>query len=734
MASTKDTFPTGWSLTSIGASIFTALFFCLLEIIFVISFTALIYSGDLAGHVSQAMGFVILGDAILCLIASLLSSNPGAIALEQDAPGAMLSVVAISMMAAVSGSVANQFATVTMTIILTTVATGVILLALGYFKLGGLVRFLPYPVIGGFLAGTGWFLIEGGIGLMAKDTPMGLAWFQPDIFALWIPGLALGILIHWLTLKTDKPYTIPLVMVLASLAFYAIVWGTGTSLDHLRESGWLLASSTSNGAWKFPLRAELLSQVEWGVLLKHAPALIPIVVITVVDLLLNSSAMELVTKKDIDLNRELVAAGFGNLAAGLTGGLVGFQDVSFSTLNHSITGSKRLVGIMTAIFLFLTIFIGTSAILLIPKFVFGSVLILLGIQLVGEWVYEAWFKFSRSDFLVIILILLVVVFSGFLEGIIAGLVLALIMFAVSYSQIRVIRFTLSGSEYHSRVTRSSRQQQLLELHGDQIRILKLEGFIFFGTANGILAELRGKIAAKNTQPVEYILLDFSKVRGIDSTGMLSFARMIQWSQEAGITLVLTGLSEKTLPQFMDQVSENKDAPIKFFPDPDHGIEWCENSILSKHESEQADDGGLLAQLSSLVKNDGAEKIIPYLERREYLPGEYLMKEGDEADLMYFIESGQVTAHLGKPGENSVRLETMYGGRTVGEMGFYLGSQRTASVVADQPSVIYSLSSEALKKMESDDPESASIFHRMMVLLLSERVAHLSRTVGALERS
>ena len=453
-----------------------------------------------------------------------------------------------------------------------------------------------------------------------------------------------------------------------------------------------------------------------------------------IDLLLNSSAMELVTKKDIDLNRELIAAGFGNLASGLTGGLVGFQDISFSTLNHSLTGGKRLVGIIIAVALFLVIFIGTSTILLIPKFVFGSALILLGIQLVGEWIYEAWFKFSRSDFSVIILILLVVVFSGFLEGIVAGLVLALIMFAVSYSQIRVIRFTLSGSEYRSRVTRTVEHQKWLEVHGEKIRILKLEGFIFFGTANGILTELRTKLAT-GSQHIEYILIDFSKVRGIDSTGMLSFARMVQWSQEAGITLVLTGMAENTLSRFQREIAENKDALIHFLPDLDRGIEWCENAILASRPSpEQEVPLTLTTQLHAVTKTDNIEKLIPYLTRHEFTPGDYLMKEGDPADFMYFIESGQVTAHLGAPGKNPIRLETMQGGRTVGELGFYLGAPRSASVIVDQPSVIYVLSKEALKKMEAQDPEIASIFHRAMVLLLSERVTHLSRTVGTLERS
>ena len=115
--------------------------------------------------------------------------------------------------------------------------------------------------------------------------------------------------------------------------------------------------------------------------------------------------MEVLVRKDIDLNRELLIAGLGNFAAGLTGGLIGFQDLSFASLNYAMTGGKRLVGIVTALLLGATMFVGTSVILYVPKFVFGSVLIFIGLQLLVDWVYEAWFKFSRIEFGVVVCIL-----------------------------------------------------------------------------------------------------------------------------------------------------------------------------------------------------------------------------------------------------------------------------------------------------------------------------------------
>ncbi len=719
-------------LATLGSSLFTALFIYFLEIIFVISFAALIYSGDLLAQMPRALALILLGDAIMCAITALISSNPGAIGVQQDTPGAMISVVAAGVTVALAGAPEMQFATVAINVMFTTMTTGLLLLALGVFKLGALVRFLPYPVMGGFLAGTGWLLVEGGLTMML-DAPLGLAWLQPDTLALWGTAAVTGVLVFGAARKLENPAVIPVALALAIALFYGYAWAAQVPLEALRAAGWLLDSQASGGAWQSPLSGDMLSQVDWGTVRNQIPALLPVAIICVIELLLISSSLELVNKKDSDLNRELMVAGVGNLAAGFMGGLTGYTDVSYSTLNKTLSGGRRLVGVMIALMLGATMFAGITLILFIPRFVFGAVLIYLGLVLLAEWVYETWLRSSRLDFLVIITILAIIVTSGFLQGVIAGLILAVILFVVSYSRVSVIKFALSGREYRSRVTREKHEQEVLEAHADQLYILKLEGFIFFGTANGLLSKIRAQRQSASA-PLNYVVMDFSRVSGVDSTGMLSFARMMQWSVERGVELVFTGLSDRLAPAFERQRALNPEAVVRFFPDLDHGIEWCENELIAAHAPQQPRADSLIAALEEYMKRDAVRKLLPYLKRREFAPGEYLIKVGDAPDFMYFIESGQVTAQLEPANGKPVRLETMQGGRTVGELGFYLGARRTASVVADQPSVVYVLSVDDLRIMESSDQEAASILHRTILHLQNERVAHLTRTVGALERA
>jgi SulP family sulfate permease len=245
--------------------------------------------------------------------------------------------------------------------------------------------------------------------------------------------------------------------------------------------------------------------------------------------------------------------------------------------------------------------------------------------------------------------------------------------------------------------------------------------------------LRTRIKQTDTDERKYCLLDFSKVSGIDSTGMLSFNRMIQWSQEQAVTLVLTGLNRIMQDQFMQEGQGPANSSIQFLPNLDRGLEWCENEIIKAYLADLRIRTEIADQLTEILGGKSVERLIPYLRRREYRASEYLIHEGDAPDFIYFVQSGQVTAQLESLGREPVRLDTMYSGCLVGEIAFHLGTHRTASVIAEQDSVVYSLSIDELKNMEATDPEAANIFHRISVRLLSERVMHLTRTVRALER-
>jgi sulfate permease, SulP family len=363
----------------------------------------------------------------------------------------------------------------------------------------------------------------------------------------------------------------------------------------------------------------------------------------------------------------------------------------------------------------------------------ASLLITFGLSFLYEWVYRAFSNFSRIEYVVILLILLVIATVGYLQGVAIGVVAAVVLFVVNYSRVSVTRHALSGAEQQSRFTRSPGQRRILIEQGGRTYILQLQGYIFFGTANKLLEQVRERIEQTDQTTLQFVILDFAKVSGLDSTAMLSFSKMKQILQDRGITILVTGSSKEILNQLQKGSFIAEDGAVTY-PDLDHGLEWVENQILKDAQQSMEQLLTLKEMFQGLLPNDALlDELFNYLEKNKVNTGDYLMHQSDSPDNIYFVESGQVTAQLENTGQPPVRLETMKSGRVIGELGFYLGQTRTAAVVADEPSVIYLLSAKNLAKMEKHSPEVASYFHQLIIQLLAERTTHLIRTVAALEK-
>ena len=159
-----------------------------------ISLAALIFSGALAPFVANGIGFVLFGAFTILLLGALTSSIPGTITIPQDTPAAILALITAGVVGNMSATSTpdETFTTAVAAIIFTSLLAGLIFLLFGRFKLSGFARFIPYPVVGGFLAGTGWLLAKGAFSVMT-DMPLTLdnfpLLFRTDILIHWLPGL-----------------------------------------------------------------------------------------------------------------------------------------------------------------------------------------------------------------------------------------------------------------------------------------------------------------------------------------------------------------------------------------------------------------------------------------------------------------------------------------------------------------------------------------------------------------
>jgi SulP family sulfate permease len=223
---------------------------------------------------------------------------------------------------------------------------------------------------------------------------------------------------------------------------------------------------------------------------------------------------------------------------------------------------------------------------------------------------------------------------------------------------------------------------------------------------------------------------------MDASALLSFAKLRDLAQAQQITVVLTGLAPQMQRHLLRACyADAQDTAIRLYADLDQGAEWCEEQILAAAHADAIAQHPLVEQLAAGPAGcSAAARLLCYLARLQIAPGEYLIRQGAPSDALYLVEAGQVTVVLERAGGGPLRLRTMGAGTIVGELGFYLGAPRSASVVAQQTCVVYRLSRSALQEMTTQEPTVATAFHELVARLLAERVVNANASVVALLQS
>jgi sulfate permease, SulP family len=691
------------------------------------SFAALIFSGDLSPYFPQGIGSALVSSAIGGAIVALRSSFPFAIA----GPGANATPILALMTTAIaeeiqrSGDPAQLFPTVWMAITLSTLSAGLVLYGMGRLHLGRWARFIPYPVMGGFLAGTGWLITRSSFKVMA-GLPLG--WgelprlLQGSTLIHWLPGVLFAGALIWVTRSFPSPIALPAMLVSTILGFN-LLWHLGGFAPAIAQ-GWFLEPFSSDQVWH-SWSVDSFTQVDWQVLLHQSGTLAVMLVVVVIALLLNITGIELVSQQDSTLDSELRTNGIANLAAALYGGMEGHLNINQTLLNRSSGANNRLAGLTTVAFSGAVLLFGSTLMAGIPRWVLGGILFMIGTKLLLEWVFVAWFKFPRLDYALILIILVSIALWGFLNGVGVGLIIACALFIFNYSRHQIVRHTFSGTTHLSNVCRSLPEQRLLRQQGDQIQILLLQGYLFFGTANTLHEQVCERLRDPTLPSIQFVILDFRLVSGLDSSAVLSFIKMRQFVHQQGARLVFTHLHPTILQQLQQGgclLPQNE--MIQVFSDLDRGIEWCEDRILDSQSLRRRRSLPLALQMNEVFANaNHVSSFMRYLQKIQ-VPVKYLLfRPGDSADKLYFIESGQVTVVLQLKNGQTRRLRTFGAGMILGEHSFYLGIPHTTSAIADQPSTLYCLSSASLQTMRQEQPPVAAAFQDFIICLLSDRLVY-----------
>ena len=711
-----------------------------ITIVLAISYAALIFSGPLASYVNRGVGLILSGAFLMLILVALTSSYPGIIASPQDSAAAILALMSIGIIQDMppESTLEETFITVVASVMTTTLLMGVIFLIIGRLKLGRLIRFIPYPVIGGFLAATGWLLVQGAFGVMVGNMP-GLFHFY-ELFGFptiiqWLPGFVFALILVGILRRFQNLWLLPGMIVFTLGIFYGWFFLTGQTLEKAVSLGLLLGPFDTGQLFRPLLPADLI-HIRWEMILHQADKIGSILLISVVSLLLNASSIEVATRSDLDLNVELQSAGIGNLAAGLVGGPVGYHILSETLLIHKLGARGRAAPLISALLCLVVLVFGAGLIMLFPKVLLGGLLLFLGLSFLVEWVYDAFFQLNRTDYLIILAIFLVAGAVGFLQGVAVGLIIAIALFVINYSRINVVRAVLSGSSFQSAVDRPANQRRVLKEIGHQVAVFQLQGFIFFGTAYSLLTRIQARLDDKDLPTVKYMILNFTRVSGLDSSASSSFLKMAQLAENRNVHIVMVKISDDMVAHLVrGGFCTLETVHLHFFPTLDEAMEWCEDKLLATKQDElllSKQGSTLSSELDRIFHDPEKEKrFMSYLEKIDAVLGERLIEQGDPGNALYLVDSGSAEVRLRLPDQHEIRLRTIHSGTIFGEIGFYLGEKRSASVVATTESTLYRLLDEQLQRMEAEDPELAAGLHKWLASELAERLVQNNLTLASL---
>jgi SulP family sulfate permease len=557
--------------------------------------------------------------------------------------------------------------------------------------------------------------------------------FKSDILIQWVPGAILAVILLLLLRRFQHPLLMVGVLLSGTAIFYLVLFATNTSVAEAASRGLLLGPFPPQSLWR-PLQPSQLAFIDWDVVLTQAGKLVTILMVSSIALLLNASALELATRRDIDINRELFAAGIGNILAGLGGSPVGYQTISSTTLVYQMGAGSRITSLIVAVMSGAALFFGASLLSFFPKAVIGALLLYLGLAFLVEWVFDAWRRLPRTDYFMVLAILAIVGTVGFLQGVGAGIIIAVVLFAVNYSRVDFVKDTLNGLTYHSNMERPIEHQQLLRDTGGQIHILRLQGYLFFGTTENLLNRIRDRLRDAGQTPLKFLVLDFHHVAALDSSAVLGFTRLQQLAELNRMHLIVSDVKPAILRRLnQGGLVEGEDASFHVFPTLDYGMEWCEDQLLAQGGGSAIIHAATLqAQLKKVFSTpEQIEGFMNYLDRVELDQDHILMRQGDPPEAMYFLDSGQVTTQLMLENKPPMRLRSMGGGTVIGEVGLYLKQIRNATVYTSKPSVVYRLSEASLRAMEAQEPEVAAALHQWMVRLLAQRLSENNQTLQVL---
>lgn len=739
---------------------------------------------DFASFMPALSKLVMFSSVVHQIMFTLLSSLPFAIGQVQDAGLIFLSAIATSICKSLGEDVSLEakVTTTVVTIGLATASLGVCLVLLGKFKLAGLVSYLPMPVVGGYLAFIGLFCFYAGLslctGLVINDFSSMLQIWDAHYLLLCVPGILGGIWLLLVSQRCENSFALPATILLMPLLFFALLALCGYSLEDARDYGWVSPSSEPAG---FVQMFELFdfSQMHWEQVPRQLTTWLGMVFVVAFSSCLDVAAIEMDMGSQLNINHELKSVGWSNFVSGLLGGYTGSYIFSQTIFTYRSKTNSRIVGVCVIISEFAIVLVPLSVMSLVPRFFFAATLIFIGIDLMVEWLVEVYHKVLPREYVVLWLSFIAINLVSLELGMVLGVGFAILNFLLGYAQVKVV----SRRSRSSAAVRKLAARTMLGQKREAIVYLELYGYLFFGSSVQILEDVQkavhirkpraAKPQATNGEgdwpqytgdsgipltpvskrdvpiecldgsaaphpdglPTEYVVMDFSRVSGMDATAARSAFMILQQHCKRHDIAVLFA---DALPEIRSLLLHNDIAEEdNFFLNAESALEFCENQLLAnarlqdvnhRHESMSVLLHRFMGEPDDSVLFRGVDQ---FFHKYEVPPGYEFYRVASYPDRFYFLASGRVALFMNDdgsvaPGKRLTLLENVLPGAMFGEVDFFGRQYRYMAATAMEPCTVFEMSRETYESMDARAP---ALWNRLRDVVMQSMALSITNTTS-----
>jgi SulP family sulfate permease len=625
------------------------------------------------------------------------------------------------------------------------VLAGVMQVLLAASKLGGLVRYVPYPVHAGYMNGVAVLMVMAMLPhLLGLPTGQGAAdWRNTQLLAPVVALVALVLAVR--PPRWTRRVPAYLTGLLAATALHHLLALTPLSgaLGPLFNAPSFEWPGVDAMAPLFEGLGDGLLRDKLWLLIQFAAA---VAFVSTLQTALAGSAIDELTHQREDRGRAMLQQGVANVAVGFIGGLPSAGAVGRTKVSVDAGATTGMSRFFFAAGVVLALMFGLRFMSFVPMAAIAGVFAAVAYSLVDAWTRRATGVLWRQSFKwrmpralaqsygVMLLVAGIAIFVSLPLAIGIGVLVAILMFIRSNIK-QPIRQIVHADRRASRKVRPAAEAELLRAHGIRIALLELDGALFFGTAEAADEEIERLVHVS-----DQIVIDFERVSEVDASGARVLLQAADAVRRAGKHLLFAGLSPSNARMRMirDMDVHERLADAHFFPDADRALEHAEDRLLATLSRASHDDASLtLAQAlaGSGLQTDELEVLESMMVERRVAKGEAVFRYGDPGDSMFVLLRGQIgiwlpVAHAEGDAPRGRRLISFAPGVVFGDMGLLAGAARSAVAIAESDALMLELQREQYERLVADHP---AVFGKLLLnfsLLLASRVRSLSDELQA----